>query len=88
MTDFNREDLIHALADTVGLTQLNNTAGSFFDSGTGTLYVSGSAITKTTIQEALRYFENMLNGRIVDESVKTYYKTAVEAIKLMIEEKQ
>ncbi len=87
MTELNREDLIHALADTVGLSA-KNTVGSYFDAGTGTLYVSGAAITKTTIQEALRYFENMANGRIVDESVKMYYKTAIEAIRLMTEEKE
>ena len=86
MLSSDREELIHALADQVGLTRLPTTTGSYYDSGTGTLYVSGDTISKATIQEAQNYFENMLDHHIVDERVKLFYKTAVESIKLMVED--
>ena len=90
----SREQLIGALATAMGAGSFAQTKyeGAHFDHDTGTLYCNGIVISKSSIQDALEYFqaskvncEKMAeqNGDISMRNIAIYMQTAIEAIKLM-----
>ncbi|WP_081675352.1 MULTISPECIES: hypothetical protein [unclassified Butyrivibrio] len=89
----DRENLINALAASMGVVQFDETkyTASRYDPKTGTLYCNGMAISKVTADKAVRYFESVEKKFNSDDpdgrELKMIYRCAIEAIKMMQTEK-
>ena len=90
-SEIKREELIYALADSVGIGGglTSRYEESRYDAETGTLYCDGTAITQVTIEEAQKHFELMAkkakeSSNQPMKNMGLFYKTAAEAIKMMM----
>ena len=86
----NREQLISALAASVGYDDLSRTKydPSRYDEATGTLYCNGIAISGALIEEAASYFEMMRQraekeGTPESRHMALVFQVAIEAIQMM-----
>ena len=86
----NRANLIEQLAASMGVGQTKYEE-SRYDAKTGTLYCQGMAISKTTADKAVSYFEMMEKKCNSDDpqgrEMKMIYRCAIEAIRMMQAEK-
>ncbi len=89
----DRENLINALAASMGVAKLDDSryAASRYDAKTGTLYCNGMAISKSTAEKAIKYFESVERKCNSDDpdgrELKMIYRCAIEAIRMMQTEK-
>ena len=89
----DRENLINALAQSMGVADLGKTKyeSARFDPSTGTLYCAGMAISKVTAERAVQYFEQMEKKCSSDtpqgREMRMIYRCGIEAIKMMQAEK-
>ena len=84
----DRTDLINQLAASMGAGQFSSTAyeESRFDADTGTLWCKGLAITKSTAEKAVQYFETMERKCGQEEAgrqMAMIYRCAIESIKMV-----
>ena len=86
----NREELINALASTMGAGIYGKTEMSEnrYDPETGTLYCNGNVIPRQAMDDAIQYMTMMMR-RYKDHDPKMYliYMAAEEGLKKMKEEK-
>lgn len=84
----DRTDLINQLAASMGAGQYASTSyeESRFDPDTGTLWCNGQAITKSTAEKAVQYFEMMEKKCGQEETgrqMAMIYRCAIESIKMI-----
>ena len=83
-----RADLINQLAASMGAGQFASTTfeGSKYNPDTGTWWCNGMAITKSTADNAIQYFEMMEKKCGQEEAgrqMAMIYRCALESIKMM-----
>lgn len=90
MEDNTRENLIQALAASMGAEDLKSTRNgeSRFNPDTGTLFCNGYVVSKNTIDEAREFFEKQSQryANSPEKEVKNMaqiYAVGAEAIKMM-----
>ena len=85
----DREDLINALAASMGAGQFGATKyeESRFDPETGTLYCNGMVISSSVAEQAIKYFNTIKKKCDMNEpssrQMAMIYQCAIEAIKVM-----
>ena len=93
--NYSKETLIDALAESMGQPNFSRQKyeDSKYDPNTGTLYCQDCIIRKNTIDSALEYMkaqknraETMAESDSGIRNIIMYYRTAIEAINLMVKE--